>query len=412
MTKEFNTIIIGGGQAGLSVSYFLQMQNHSHIVLEQAAQAGNAWRNQRWDSFTFVTPNWTIKLPGAEYNGNDPNGYMPRDEIVEYFENYISKYNLPVHFNEKVLSVEKQNGKFQVTTNNSIYTSGNVVIATGSFQKPRLPQFSKNISSDILQLHSTEYRNPSQLPKGNVMVVGSAQSGCQITEDLRKAGRKVFLSTGKVGRLPRRWRGKDIMVWVDKIGMFDESVNGLPSPQSKFAANPQLTGVDGGYTINLHQFARDGVTLLGRLLNVENGKAIFDSDLFENLKKIDSFESEVIRFIDDIIDKSSESVPKETLPDFKDGYNSEIITELDLKESNISSIIWACGFSFDYSIVKLPVFDEAGYPFHKNGVSEISGLYFVGLLWLSKAKSSLLYGVGEDAEFIASKILTRNNSSE
>jgi len=407
MTSSVDTIIVGGGQAGLSVSYFLQKQNHSHFVLEQAALAGYAWRNQRWDSFTFVTPNWTIKLPGAEYDGNDPDGYLPRNEIVKYFENYILKYNLPVRFNEKVLSVQKQNGKFLITTNNNIYKSGNVVIATGSFQKPKFPKFSNNISSDILQLHSTEYRNPSQLPDGNVLVVGSAQSGCQITEDLRKAGRKVFLSTGKVGRLPRRWRDKDIMVWIDKIGMFDESVNGLPSPQAKFAPNPQLTGVDGGHTINLHQFVQDGVTLLGRLLDVENDKAIFDSDLIENLKKIDSFESEVIRFIDDIIDKSGENVPKETLPDLQDGYNSEIITELALKESNITTIIWACGFSFDYSIVKLPVFDEAGYPIHKNGITEIPGLYFVGLLWLSKAKSSLLYGVGEDAGFIAGLILNK-----
>lgn len=408
MTCSVDTIIIGGGQAGLSVSYYLTKNNRSHIVLEQAAQAGNAWRNYRWDSFTFVTPNWTIKLPGAEYDGNDPDGYLPRNEIVKYFENYILKYSLPVRFNEKVLSVEKQNGKFLITTNNNIYKSGNVVIATGSFQKPKLPIFSNNISSDILQLHSTEYRNPSQLPDGNVLVVGSAQSGCQITEDLRKAGRKVFLSTGKVGRLPRRWRGKDIIIWVDKIGMFDESVNELPSPQAKFAPNPQLTGVDGGYTINLHQFARDGVTLLGRLLNVENGKAIFDSDLIENLKKIDSFESEVIKFIDDTIDKSGDNAPKETLPDLQDGYHSEIITELDLKENNITTVIWACGFSFDYSIVKLPVFDEAGYPLHKNGVTEIPGLYFVGLLWLSKAKSSLLFGVGEDAEFIAGQIINKN----
>lgn len=411
MSNSVDTIIIGGGQAGLSVSYFLTRQNHSHIVLEQASQAGNAWRNHRWDSFAFVTPNRMIQLPGVAYEGNDPDGYMPRDEIVKYFENYVSKYNLPVHFNEKVLSVEKQNGNFLVTTNNNVYRSKSVVIATGSFQKPRIPEFGKNISPDIKQLHSTEYRNPSQLPDGNVLVVGSAQSGCQITEDLKKAGRKVFLSTGKVGRLPRRWRGKDILLWADKMGMFDESVNELPSPQAKFTANPQLTGVDGGYTINLHQFARDGVTLLGRLINVENSKAILDSDLIENLKKIDSFESEVIKFIDDIIEKSGEDVPKETLLDLKDGYNSEIITELDLKESNITTIIWACGFSFDYNIVKLPIFDESGYPIHKNGASDISGLYFVGLLWLTKAKSSLLYGVGEDAEYIASKIFARNNSS-
>lgn len=407
MTSSVETVIIGGGQAGLSVSYFLTKQNHSHLVLEQASQSGNAWRNHRWDSFTFVTPNWTIKLPGDEYAGNDPDGFMPRDEIVKYFENYISKYNLPVHFNKKVLLVEKQNGSFTVTTDKNTYITQNVVIATGSFQKPRIPELSKNVPDNIKQLHSSEYRNPSQLPEGNILVVGSAQSGCQITEDLYKNGRKVYLSTGSVGRLPRKWRGKDIICWLEKTGMFEQSVNELPSPAEKFSANPQITGVGGGHTINLHQFAKDGVILLGRLKNIQKEIALFEADLIDNLKKIDYFEAEIIKFVDDYIDKSGLDVPEETLPDIRNGYDSEIITELDLHGSGITTIIWACGFSFDYSIVKLPVFDEHGYPKHKRGITEFPGLYFVGLLWLTKAKSSLLYGVGEDAEIVASDILIK-----
>lgn len=407
MISSVETVIIGGGQAGMSVSYFLTKQNHPHLVLEQASQAGNAWRNHRWDSFTFVTPNWTIKLPGAEYAGNDPDGFMPRDEIVKYFENYISKYNLPVHFNEKVLSVEKQNGSFTVTTDKNTYITQNVVMATGSFQKPRIPELSKNVPDNIKQLHFSEYRNPSQLPHGNVLVVGSAQSGCQITEDLYKNGRKVYLSTGSVGRLPRKWRGKDIICWLEKTGMFEQSVNELPSPAAKFSANPQITGVGGGHTINLHQFAKDGVVLLGRLKNIQKEMALFKADLIDNLKKIDSFEAEIIKFVDDYIDKSGLDVPEEILPDIRNGYDSEIITELDLHGSGITTIIWACGFSFDYSIVKLPVFDEHGYPKHRRGITEFPGLYYVGLLWLTKAKSSLLYGVGEDAEFVASDILNK-----
>lgn len=198
------------------------------------------------------------------------------------------------------------------------------------------------------------------------------------------------------------------MFWIEKIGMFEERLNDLPSPGAKFAANPQLTGVDGGHTINLHQFARDGVTLLGRLRDIQDSKIVFDSNLFDNLKKIDGFEKEVIIFIDEYIDNNFPDTPKEILPELRDGYDSELITELDLKAEGITTIIWANGFSFDYSIVKLPVFDELGYPKHKSGVTEIPGLYFVGLLWLTKAKSSLLYGVGEDAEYIANHILKNN----
>lgn len=408
MTRSVDTIIIGGGQAGLSVSYFLSKRNHPHLVLEKAAQAGNAWRNQRWDSFTFVTPNWTLKLPGAEYNGDSPDAFLPRVEIIKYFENYISKYKLPVNHSETVGSVEKQNGFYKVETNANSYKVKNVVVATGSFQKPKFPTCSKNVPAYINQLHSSQYRNAGQLPDGNVLVVGSAQSGCQITEDLYKNGKNVFLSTGTVGRLPRRWRGKDIMFWVEKIGMFDESLNDLPSPKAKFAANPQLTGVNGRHTLNLHQFVRDGVTLLGRLNDIQDRKVVLNSDLINNLKKIDGFEKEVIEFIDGFIDQNFPDTPKETLSVLRDGYDSKLITELDLKTEGITTIIWANGFSFDYSIVKLPVFDEFGYPKHKGGVTEIPGLYFVGLLWLTKAKSSLLYGVGEDAEYIANHILNNN----
>jgi putative flavoprotein involved in K+ transport len=194
MIESVDTVIVGGGQAGLSVSYFLRQQAREHVVLERAAQAGEAWRNHRWDSFTFVTPNWMIRLPGAEYQGDDPDGFLPRDQIVQVFEQYVERFTLPVRYGVQVTAVESVNGGYRVTTDRGMIQAANVVIATGSFQQPKIPPFSAHLPPEVRQLHSGEYRNPRALPPGAVLVVGSAQSGCQIAEELYQSGRKVYLS--------------------------------------------------------------------------------------------------------------------------------------------------------------------------------------------------------------------------
>jgi putative flavoprotein involved in K+ transport len=220
MEHQIETIIVGGGQAGLATSYYLTQQNHEHIVLEQAAQAAQAWRNDRWDSFTFVTPNWTIKMPGAEYAGGEPDGFMERAEIIGYFEDYVTRFQLPVQFNTRVISIEPQaNGKgYLVTTDRETYAAQQVVMATGMFQRPKIPKFSGDLPAPILQLHSSVYRNPDALPPGAILVVGSAQSGCQIAEELYQSGRTVYLSVSGAGRVPRRYHGKDIVEWLTLVG--------------------------------------------------------------------------------------------------------------------------------------------------------------------------------------------------
>ena len=285
MSDYIETIIIGGGQAGLATSYYLSQMNREHLVLEQAAQAGNAWRNQRWDSFTFVTPNWMIRLPGAEYQGDDPDGYLPRDQIVRYFEGYVERFRLPVRYGVHVTAVERSEAGYLVQTGQGSYRTANVVIATGFFQKPKLPSFSANIPAGVVQLHTSEYRNPGKLPPGAVLVVGSGQSGCQIAEELYLSGRKVYLSVGGTGRVPRRYRGKDIVWWLMKSKMGELTVDQLPSPRDKYIENPQATGVRGGHTINLHQFARDGVVLLGHARDGWDGKISLAPDLKESLEK-------------------------------------------------------------------------------------------------------------------------------
>jgi putative flavoprotein involved in K+ transport len=400
--EKVETIIVGGGQAGLSTSYHLKQLGREHVVFEQAKKVGNAWRNDRWDSFTFVTPNWTIQLPGAHYDGNDPDGFLEKAEIVAYFEQYVEKFDLPVRYNTTVLEVaplENENG-YQVKTSGGMYQAKNVVVATGSFQKPKIPAFNANIPAGITQLHSGQYRNPNQLPEGAVLVVGSAQSGMQIAEELYQSARTIYLSTGFAPRVPRRYRGKDIVSWLMDTGFFDQPVEKLPSPKARFIGNPQVSGKDGGHSLNLHQFVRDGVKLLGHISGVQDGRVMFKPDLNENLAKTDKAEKDIIAMIDRFIETNDINAPQETVPDLQDGYTVELITELDLKSADINTVIWAMGYTFDYSLVKLPVTDEDGFPIQTRGATQYPGLYFVGMNWLSTRKSAILLGVNEDVKSI------------
>jgi putative flavoprotein involved in K+ transport len=407
VSKSVETVIVGGGQAGLAVSYHLTQLDRSHTILEQASQPAEAWRNHRWDSFSLVTPNWTTRMPGAEYKGDDPDGFMSRNEVVAYLEDYIQRFKLPIRYGVRVTSVEQNGSGYVVHSDEAAIEAANVVIATGLFQQPRIPSFNAGLPAKIQQLHSSEYRNPAALPPGAVLVVGSAQSGCQIAEELCQTGRQVYLCVSSAGRGPRRYRGKDIVWWLNQVGFFDRTVDRLPSPKAKFTASIQASGKDGGHTINLHQFARDGVVLLGRLQDAQGGKITLAPDLKEKLAAADKFEAEVLKTIDDYIEKSGLEVPSETLPEPQDGYEAELIRELDLDAAGITSVVWATGYKFDFGLVKLPVLDEDGYPIQKRGATAYPGLYFAGLPWLHTVKSGLLFGVGADAASIVSDIVAR-----
>ncbi|MCU0522794.1 MAG: NAD(P)-binding domain-containing protein [Anaerolineae bacterium] len=388
-----DTIIIGGGQAGLATSYHLMQRSREHIILEQAAQPGCAWRNGRWDSFTLVTPNWSFRLPGAWYDGGAPDGFMPRDEVIARLEAYVERFALPIAYGVRVTSVElnKQGDGYLVRTGDSLMTARNVVVATGYFQAPKIPSFSAELPTTITQMHSGAYRNPESLPAGEVLVVGSGQSGSQIAEELYLSGRKVYLSVGGSGRGPRRYRGKDIFEWLHLTGLLDRTVDQLPSPKARFVGSTQATGRDGGRTLNLHRFARDGVVLLGHLQSARGNWVRFASDLKDSLAATDRSEIELVEFIDRYIAEAGLDAPLEQLPTLRDGYEAEDITELDLKAAGIATIIWAAGYRFDFSLVKLPILDDDGLPIQKRGVT----------------KSGLLFGVGEDAEAIASVIAAR-----
>jgi putative flavoprotein involved in K+ transport len=406
LSEHVETVIVGGGQAGLAVSYHLRQQGRAHTVLEQAPQSAEAWRNHRWDSFTLVTPNWTVRMPGAEYQGDNPDGFMPRDQVVAYLEGYIERFRLPIQYGVRVRSVEPNGAGYLVHTDEATIKTSNVVIATGLFQQPNIPPTSADLPVEVRQLHSSEYRNPAALPAGAVLVVGSAQSGAQIAEELYQSGRKVYLCVGGSGRGPRRYRGMDIVRWLNKT-RFNVTVDKLPSPRAKFAASIQASGKDGGHTINLHQFARDGVVLLGRLQAAHGRKIQLAPDLKENLAKADKFEADLLAEVDAYIERTGLDVPQETPPQLRDGYDAEVITELDVQSAGITSVIWATGYKFDFGLVRLPVIDGDGYPIQKRGITQFPGLYFVGLPWLHTAKSGLLWGVGRDAAAIVADIAGR-----
>lgn len=349
---KFETVIIGGGQAGLSVSYYLKLKGLDHIVLEHAAEAANAWRNHRWDSFALNTPNWQSMLPGAAMPGNDPDGFSSRNEIVRYFESYIEQHRLPIWYGAHVFAVRATADGYLVRTTAGRFHAKNVVVATGMYQKPRIPQLKGALSPEILQLHSDRYRNPDSLPPGAVLVVGSAQSGAQIAEELYRSGRKVYLSVSRSGRVPRRYRGRDINLWSDILGLYDRTVDELKSPREKFSPKPHISGTKGGHTLNLHQFASDGVSLVGRVTGLDDQTVKLARDLHMNLTAADEFEANLVARIDSYIEKRGLAIPEEKLPRLTAGFEQPQREQLSLAEANVSTVIWATGYSFDFSMVR------------------------------------------------------------
>jgi putative flavoprotein involved in K+ transport len=410
MPESIHTLVVGGGQAGLAVSYCLKMLGVEHLVLEKASQPGYAWRHQRWDSFTLVTPNLSFQIPGAEYRGPDPDGFMSRQEIVQRFEDYVHANSLPVTFDAAVTSVQPEDGAgYRVTASGRVYRARNVVMANGWYHQGKMPAFASKIPGSILQMHSSSYRSPQSLPPGAVLVVGSAQSGAQIAEELYQSGRKVYLCTGACGRLPRRYRGKDVFVWLTEAGFFERSAELFNTLPNHYFVAPQLSGRDGGHTLNLHQFYRDGVTLLGHARDYVDGALVLANDFKENLARSDQGEKNMLEnVVDAYIRKAGIDVPEERVPALTDGYQAPEVTSLDLQKAGVASIIWSVGFKYDLSMLPMPVLDEYGYPKADRGASsDYPGLYFIGIPFMPKLKSGFIYGVGENAQFVAEHIAER-----
>jgi putative flavoprotein involved in K+ transport len=413
---EINTVIVGGGQAGLAASYCLKQHQIEHIILEKADKPAYAWREQKWDSFCFVTPNWTINLPGGNYKdfNLNPDEFVLKSEIIDYIERYIQRYDLPISYNAGVNSVKKTSDGWLVKTDDQSYLANHVFIATGFFQTPKIPAFTSKISDDIYQVHTSEYRNPQELKEGAVLVVGSGQSGMQVAEEIYLSNRKVHLSVGSTGRIPRVYRGKDILHWWIKIGMYDKHVSTLENPKERFGSNPHASGVDGGRDLSLHQFYKDGVSLYGHIVDVsEDGKILeFADDVHSRIKFSDDVENKVLGLVDDSIENGTVKEPA-WRNQMKDAYEQEVITKLNLNEHNIKNIVWATGYNRDYSFIDVEgdVVDDMGFPIQKDGVSPHAGLYFIGMPWIRSPGSGVMYGVGTDAELMVNHLIETTRST-
>jgi putative flavoprotein involved in K+ transport len=400
-------VVIGGGQAGLSVSYYLKQRNIEHVVLEKD-RSFHAWRTQRWDSFCLVTPNWQCRLPGFPYDGDDPEGFMRRDELIGYLDRFLAKLDPPLEEGVSVNRVKRaHDGSFEISTSRGELRADQVVIAAGNYHIPKIPRLAEKLPADIAQVHVSQYRNPASLPEGAVLVVGTGQSGAQIAEDLHLEKRKVHVCVGSAPRVARRYRGRDVVAWLEDMGYYDLTVTQHPQREAvRDKANHYVTGRDGGRDIDLRKFASEGMALHGRLLDVVDGKLRFGDDLAQNLDNADTVSANIKKSIDEYIAKSSIVAPPEA-PYVPVWQPTQRELELDLAKESIRSVIWCMGFASDFSWLELPVFDGRGKPVHERGLCATEGVYFVGLPWLHTWGSGRFSGIARDAEHVVNQLTRR-----
>ncbi len=404
-------VIIGAGQAGLATSYHLTRLGVPHAVLERG-HVGEAWR-RRWRKFCLVTPNWSITLPGAEYIGDDPHGFMPRDDFIGHLEGWAKRFRCPVRTGVEVLRVRPG---FELETSAGLLRADAVVVATSTYQRPKRPPIAASMPERLIQLDVEDYQCPGDLPTGDVLVVGSGQSGCQIADELRQSGRGVWLAVGRSGRLPRRYRGRDIIEWMRDYGFLDRRPEQLDHPRDRFAGDPHVSGRDGGRTLSLHDFHACGIHLLGHLEDIDGERLILAADLALNMHRADEAAIWIRRWIDDYLETSGRVAPPPTREDMigepKNGWTIDGQLDLNLSATNIQSVIWATGFAFDFGWIEGAPLDELGYPMTHGGISDKPGLYFVGLNYMTKRKSGIIYGVSEDAARIAWHIQEHHAAGE
>jgi putative flavoprotein involved in K+ transport len=399
LSAHYPVVVVGGGQAGLSASWHLSRQGLEHVIFEKNSIA-HTWKTQRWDAFCLVTPNWQCQLPDFSYPGDDPHGFMVKDDIVAYVEEFARRIGAPVREGVAVLRVSQTEDVLHVETSIGSVTAGAVILAVSAYHVPNIPRIAERLPQDIAQFHSSQYRNAEQLPEGAVMVVGSGQSGCQIAEDLHLAGRKVHLVTGSAPRCPRFYRGRDAVDWLSDLGQYD-----LPVEQHALKekvrknANHYLTGRDGGRDIDLRQFAKDGMKLYGRLTDISSEGMQFKDDLIKNLDAADTVYNGICALIDRHIEAAGIDAPAGAhyQPVWQPDSQPEI---LDPLASGVTSIVWSTGFRSDWSFVELPIFDGTGYPVHRRGITSIDGVYVLGMPWLWTWGSGRFLGVGKDAEHV------------
>lgn len=410
--EKVDTVVVGGGQAGIAMSEHLSAHGVPHVVLERGRIA-ERWRSERWDSLVMNGPAWHDRFPGLSFGDVDksigPDDFPHKEKVADYLAAYAKGFELPIRCGVEVLKVEKRAGKrgFIVETSQGEFEADNVVAATGAFQRPIVPDMVP-AREGLLQMHSTAYRNPGRLPAGAVLVVGSGSSGTQIAEELLEAGRIVYLSVGPHDRPPRAYRGRDYCWWLGVLGKWDAAAR----EPGKEHVTIAVSGAKGGHTIDFRRLAQRGMLLVGRTEACKDGVMHFAADLVRNLDAGDRNLLSVFDEADRYLQRNGIELPEEPeararVPD-ADCVKTPIL-RLDLAKAGIATIIWATGFTADYSWLKVDTFDDKGRPKHDRGVSRESGIYFLGLPWQSRRGSSFIWGVWHDAKFIADQITIQRN---
>ncbi|MDP5218526.1 MSMEG_0569 family flavin-dependent oxidoreductase [Ruegeria sp. 2205SS24-7] len=402
--EQKTVVIVGGGQAGLSVSYYLCRKGIDHVVLERFGKF-HSWRVNRWDSFCLVTPNWQCRLPDFPYKGNDPDGFMVKDEITDYLDAFAETFNPPIIEDCSVTRITKRpGGGYLVDSSKGNFTTDQVVIATGGYDNPIVPPYTDQLDPSIVQVHSVDYRRPEQMPEGATLVVGTGQSGVQLMEDMHLQGRKVHLAVGPAPRSPRKYRGRDATDWLYEMGHYHITIDQHPNPEHALTkTNHYMTGRDGGHEIDLRKFALEGVSLYGSVAGMEGQRIRFLPDLGTNLDDADDSYIGIRQAIDAYIEKNNIDAPAE--PAFEKFWHpAQEITEIDCEVEGITSILWAIGFRPDYDWIDVDVFDPRGRPVYDRGICREDGFYFVGLGWLNTWGSGRFLGIDEDARYLAEAI--------
>lgn len=413
---RLDAVVIGAGHAGLAASRRLADAGLDHVVLERGA-IGESWRSQRWDSFVLNTPNRMNGLPGARVEGVDPDAFEGRDDWVTRLDRYASDHGLPVRTHTTVMGVGRVDGAFVVSrAADEPIRARNVIVASGMANAPKVPPIAASLDERIGRLTAGTYRRPDQLQPGAVLLVGSAQSGCQIVEDLLDGGREVYLATGKVGRVPRRMRGRDALVWLTETGWMEQRPEDLADPAMLRWAQPQNSGVGPrGHSVSLQSLAARGVTLLGRLEGVDGTRLRFGSDLAAHIRFADERSASMRAHVDAYIEHAGlRAPPSEPDPADEPIGDPEAFSgpaDLDLVDRGITTVIFTTGFSTDLSWLHLPALDESGAPIHDEGRSPVDGLWFLGFPWLRKRKSGIIWGAAEDSVHTVDQIARRTTGS-
>jgi putative flavoprotein involved in K+ transport len=411
MIEKIETLIVGGGQAGIAMSEHLSNYKIPHLVLERNRIA-ERWRSERWDTLVANGPAWHDRFPNMEFTDFDPNGFPSKEQVVDYFVAYAEMIKAPIRCGVEVKEVRRNVGRpgFRIETSDGIFEANNVVAATGPFQCPIIPDF-KFESNRITQIHSSQYHNPDQLPDGGVLVIGAGSSGSQIADELLRTGKSVHLSVGPHDLPPRSYRGRDFVWWLGVLGKW-EAVTKDPGTEHITIA---VSGSHGGQTVDFRGLAERGIILLGRTHSVKKNVMHFEPDLAKNIANGNSYTLSLLDQADEYVIRNGLDFPlepeaREVLPD-PDCVKNPIL-EIDLKEAGINSIVWATGFDVDFSWLKVDVLDENGKPKHERGISTESGIYFLGLPWQSRRGSSFIWGVWQDAKFVADQIQLRTQYLE